>query len=111
MLQNPHPGPLPFEERGESLSDELNRNAERYSQNDLQDREQACDRRTRPGVFSLRSWREHASLRFFEKSDHLLARDSWKTFKEIFNRIAAFEIIDQILDRHAACRRNKARHS
>jgi len=39
---------------------------------------------------------------FLEKRDHLFARDSRKTFKEILDRIAAFQIIDQILDRDAS---------
>jgi len=37
---------------------------------------------------------------FFEKGDDLLTRDAWETFEEILDRIAAFEVIDEVLDRH-----------
>ena len=40
------------------------------------------------------------SLAFLKKCNDLLARDARETFHEILDRIAAFEVIDKILDRH-----------
>ena len=56
---------------------------------------------------SLRRSREHAFLCFFKERNDLLARDAWETLEEIFDRITAFEVINQVLDRDT--RASKAR--
>jgi len=53
--------------------------------------------------------REHAFFCFLKKGDDLVAPNAGKIFQKLVNRIAAFEVIDQVLDRHAGAR--KARRS
>jgi len=61
---------------------------------------------------SLRNLSEHAILRFLEKRDHLFARNCRETFKEILDRISAFEVINQILDGHTrTCKARRAAHN
>ncbi len=56
---------------------------------------------------SLSNVSEHAIFRFLEKRDHLFARDSRETFQEILDRLAAFEVINQILDWHTRARETR----
>jgi len=44
--------------------------------------------------------RKHALFCFLEKRDHLFALHAREIFKEIVDRIAAFEIINQVLNRN-----------
>ena len=55
------------------------------------------------------STRKNAFFSFLEKQDYLLARDAGKILKKFVNRITAFEVIDEILNRHA--RAGKARRT
>jgi len=48
-----------------------------------------------------RSNRQHASFSFFEKGNHLLARNRGKSVKELVNGLPAFQILDKCLYRHA----------
>ena len=51
----------------------------------------------------------NALLCFFKKRNYLLARNRWEIFKEFVDGIAAFQVIDQILDRDACS--DKARRA
>jgi len=44
---------------------------------------------------------EQTALRFFERGDGRFARDRGKTLQEIFECFAAFQVVEQSLDRHS----------
>jgi hypothetical protein len=70
------------------------------------------ERAKRAGTHSSRcshGAREHAFFSFFEKGDDLVAPNAGKILQKLVNRIAAFEVIDQVLDRHAGA--GKARRA
>ena len=45
---------------------------------------------------------EHAGLGFFEEGDHLITSDSREALKEIVDRFASLQVLDQCLDWHAS---------
>jgi hypothetical protein len=45
--------------------------------------------------------------RFFQESDHLLARYAGESLEELLDRVARFQMIEQTLHRHACPSKNR----